>query len=166
MTVCVLVAEACQSEFAQKPYGFRWTEQFANRWEADFPYALGSRIRPSIRQKRSGLEFEATTGGQSSGRSEPKWPTTLGESITDGSVTWQAVALSYDGLAERIDTVDWAVSPSGLTIAPRAYDDLPGLQQTLVDVSDGTVGETYDVTCTVTTTVPNVYYAILRMSIE
>ena len=56
-------------------------------WSASTSYAIGSAVRPSV--DRNGFTYQCTTAG-TSGASEPVWPTTAGQTVTDGSVVWTA----------------------------------------------------------------------------
>src|SRR5690606_25770286 len=52
---------------------------------------------------QSGLVFKAVqTDPATSGSSEPAWPDTLGQTVVDGGVTWEAIAAAY---------VEWAAKP-------------------------------------------------------
>lgn len=53
-------------------------------WAAATAYAFGTVRKPTT---ANGLRYEATTAGNSAG-SEPTWPTTIGNTVVDGSVTW------------------------------------------------------------------------------
>jgi hypothetical protein len=62
-------------------------------WVASTSYAQNDRRRPT-QANRNGFEYRKTNAGShSSGSSEPTWPTELGVSVTDGSVTWICHAL-------------------------------------------------------------------------
>jgi len=54
-------------------------------WITVTAYALGYSICPNS------YRYEATTAG-TSGASEPTWPTTIGSTVVDGTVTWTCVA--------------------------------------------------------------------------
>lgn len=53
-------------------------------WAATTAYALGDAARPTT---RNGYVYEVTTAGTSAG-AEPTWPTTPGNTVVDGTVTW------------------------------------------------------------------------------
>lgn len=59
------------------------------KWQANTAYSSGSYVIPSP-AKETGLWYKATASGTSDS-SEPAWPETLGETVTDGTVTWEAV---------------------------------------------------------------------------
>lgn len=161
---CSAKFAACKRASETKPYGFRWTDAFCRRWQADTPFATGVRVRPTLAALRSGFEFESS-GGQSNGKKEPKWPTALGETVQDGSITWTAVALSVNGLLERVSAVAW-VAPVGITVNPRVAVDEAGLQETLADISGGTSGTTYEIRADVTTTIGNIYAGVIELEVQ
>jgi len=53
-------------------------------WAASTAYNLGDFRRPTT---PNGFRYEVTTAGTSGG-SEPAWPTTVGTTVTDGTVVW------------------------------------------------------------------------------
>lgn len=57
-------------------------------WLASTAYALGYSARPTT---PNGYRYEVTTAGTSNS-SEPTWPTTIGNTVTDGTVVWTCVA--------------------------------------------------------------------------
>jgi len=54
-------------------------------WAGATNYALGDRVVPTV---ANGCVYEVTTDGGSSGASEPAWPITAGDTVTDGDLTW------------------------------------------------------------------------------
>ncbi|MGH7098334.1 MAG: hypothetical protein ACREE4_11825 [Stellaceae bacterium] len=62
----------------------------ANDWAASTAYSSGAGIIP-LSGNLNWMIFEATTGG-TSGASEPAWPQTVGATVSDGTVTWKAIA--------------------------------------------------------------------------
>ena len=66
-------------------------------WVASTAYAVGDIVRASLLQA-SGLVFRCTVAGTSAS-TQPAWPTDIGSTITDGSVTWKAISSVYEELA-------------------------------------------------------------------
>lgn len=60
-------------------------------WSASTTYTQGQTRRPTTGQ--GDLRFTVTTAG-TSGASEPTWPTTIGGTVSDGTVTWTAQSLA------------------------------------------------------------------------
>ena len=67
-------------------------------WAATTAYVIGD-IRRATTLQASGLVFRCTTAG-TSGSTEPVWATDIGSTVTDGTVTWTAVASAFEDLAE------------------------------------------------------------------
>lgn len=55
-------------------------------WAKSTAYAFRTEIQPVL-QSSTGLYYVATTGG-TSGALPPTWPTSIGSTVVDGSVTW------------------------------------------------------------------------------
>lgn len=73
-------------------------------WAATTAYVVGD-IRRATTLQASGLVFRCTTAG-TSGSTEPVWATDIGSTITDGTVTWTAIASAFEDLA--------AIAPSAI----------------------------------------------------
>jgi lambda family phage minor tail protein L len=67
-------------------------------WEASNSYSVGDIVRASTLQA-SGLVFRCTTAGTSDS-TEPAWATTLGNTVTDNTVVWTAIASAFEELAQ------------------------------------------------------------------
>jgi len=161
---CVPTVEACQRTGEKRTLGFNWTLRLSRRWTGNTPYAAGTRIRPSEESRHTGFEYQSS-GGQTNGQAEPRWPTRLGGTVRDGSIVWTAVALSVDSLLETISTSDWDV-PTGLTGSSEDTVDSAGLQSTEIMLTGGADGETYEVVNEIRTSAGNEYQAVLVLSIE
>lgn len=149
MAKCVAIIKKCQGSEARLDYGFNWTDQLARKWAANTPFGVDVAVRPA----GSATGFQYTSSGGQSAAEEPVWPTTDGDTVTDGSIVWTAEAIDDDSLEDQIDSSTWSASdPAGLTVEAVAPTILPGLQQTSVILSAGDVGETYTVENEVTTT--------------
>lgn len=66
-------------------------------WAASTAYAVGTIVRASSVQA-SGLAFRCTVAGTSAA-TEPAWPTDIGSTSTDNTVTWQAISSVYEDLS-------------------------------------------------------------------
>jgi lambda family phage minor tail protein L len=66
-------------------------------WASSTAYSVGNIVRASALQP-SGLVFRCTVAGTSGG-TQPTWPTDIGSTITDGTVTWAAISSVYEELA-------------------------------------------------------------------
>ena len=58
-------------------------------WAATTAYALGAQVKPATSPL---YIYQATTAGTSGG-SAPTWPTTIGATVTDGTVTWTCIGI-------------------------------------------------------------------------
>ena len=54
-------------------------------WVTATNYALGNRVIPTV---ANGFYYEVTADAGSSGGTEPTWPTTIGDTVVDGGITW------------------------------------------------------------------------------
>jgi lambda family phage minor tail protein L len=66
-------------------------------WASATAYAVGDIVRASTLQA-SGLVFQCTTAGTSAA-SEPAWPTDIGSTVVDNTVTWTAISGVYEELS-------------------------------------------------------------------
>jgi hypothetical protein len=96
---------------AKLPHGFDFTP-FIARWrEPGQEYSTGAMVRVAgVR----GLQYEATTGGQTGDR-PVMWPTTIGNTVQDGSVTWTCRAVDATSLLTTVASATWT-APSGATV--------------------------------------------------
>ncbi len=76
------------------------------RWQASTAYASGDKVVPSA---PNGYHYQCTAAGQS-GASAPTWPTTAGQTVGDGTATWQCIGAGLK-----------ALGPLALTPASGAY---------------------------------------------
>jgi lambda family phage minor tail protein L len=66
-------------------------------WASATTYAVGDIVRASTLQA-SGLVFQCTTAGTSAA-SQPAWPTDIGSTVVDNTVTWTAISGVYEELS-------------------------------------------------------------------
>ncbi len=82
------------------------------KWAVATVYGIGEKRVPTV---LNGFVYEVTVGGTSHATVQPTWPTTIGQTVTDGTVTWRAetsdsqVANVYIHLPIAVTTglVDW-----------------------------------------------------------
>ncbi len=67
-------------------------------WTGNTSFAVGQ-IRRATAEQASGLFFRCSTAGTSAS-SEPSWPNMVGDTITDGTCVWTAIASAYEELAK------------------------------------------------------------------
>ena len=67
-------------------------------WSGSTAFSVGDIRRPSDQQP-SGLFFRCTTAGNSAS-AEPSWPNTIGDTVTDGTCVWTAIASAFEELAK------------------------------------------------------------------
>lgn len=163
MAKCLEILKRCQSVEARLDYGFDWTRELSRRWQRDQPYEAGVVVRPEV--VVTGFEY-LSSGGQS-GEEEPNWPRVLGATVVDGSITWTTQAISYDSLADQIQSDTWFDSvPAGLDVVPGSPTTFPGLQMTRVILSGGEVGQVYVIENEMLTSQEYEYIARIILTIE
>tara|TARA_Y100000015_G_C2393428_1_gene91416 strand:+ start:1131 stop:2024 length:894 start_codon:yes stop_codon:yes gene_type:complete len=67
-------------------------------WAASTAFSVGD-IRRATTDQPSGLFFRCFTAGTSAS-SEPAWPNMVGDTVTDGTCVWTAIASAYEELAK------------------------------------------------------------------
>ncbi len=85
-------------------------------WQPNHPYSVGNSVIPTGTQ--TGFQYHCTTAG-TSGAAEPTWPSSLGQSVADGSVQWEAVGALVHELKPTV------AAPGSGVAAPRSRDDKP-----------------------------------------
>lgn len=103
----------------------RLTANGAATWTASTAYSVGALAYPTT---KNGFVYECTVAG-TSGATEPTWPTTEGDTVTDGTVTWQAVAEPNNSLGGTAGTTQ--VSSTALN---NIFDDVTAAEATAGDV--------------------------------
>jgi prepilin-type N-terminal cleavage/methylation domain-containing protein len=68
-------------------------------WQPDTAYAEGVIVSPTV---ANGKSYEVISAGQSH-TLEPAWPTTVGDTLTDNSVTWRCLGPAYQQPDEQIE---------------------------------------------------------------
>lgn len=73
-------------------------------WVASTAFSVGD-IRRASTEQASGLFFRCTTAGTSAS-SEPNWPNSAGDTVTDNTCVWTGIASAYEDLV--------AINPSAI----------------------------------------------------
>jgi hypothetical protein len=151
---CRIVRKVCKTEGETKPWGFDYAGYDANSgtwgflvrvWAPGYVYGLDETVRPS---SPTGLQYTATAG--QSGAREPRWPDTVGGTVSDGSVTWTAEAIGNDSLLTTIASSSWQSFDSSLAVSDELLVNTGGAQVATVQVSGGVMGSDYEVLNTIT----------------
>lgn len=152
---CRIVSKVCKTSGESKLWGFDYVRDpdtgelgfLAKGWRPGQLYPINDVVLPN--RKFAGLQMKSS-GGQS-GVKEPLWPTTAGGTVSDGSITWTAEALSNDSLLATITLSAWAVDPlAGLTLSADDMINTNGSQRTWLLVAGGVAGRKYEVKNTIT----------------
>ena len=121
---------------------FNFARDLEVKWRPGRQYQSGNYVRPRV---PNGFEYQCTNVGQSASR-EPNWPTTVSDTVVDGSAVWtcEEGANGTDTISGQSVTADAGLSVSGVTLntAATAVTAL---------VSGGSDGACYEVVCQVTT---------------
>jgi hypothetical protein len=170
---CRIVKTVCKTAAETKLWGFDYAgfdadagswNFLARVWAPGTGYAASTTVRPT---KPTGWQY-VSSGGHS-GKTEPRWPTAAAGTVTDGSITWTAEAVSNDSLWATVDSSAWDVgpnSPAGITVGGEALVNTDGSQIATAQVSGGTVDELYEVTNTVTLSDGSIEESMLLVKIS
>jgi hypothetical protein len=154
-----IVGTVCLNAGEKEPRELNLSDVCARTWQPGRVYAAAIRVRPASRP--SGFEYEATAG--QSGFREPKWPAVLAATITDGSVTWTARAISNASLSRTITSAAWS-APAGITLSAESVVNTDGAQRITAYIQGDTAG-TYAVTATVTFSDGSVEAYVLNVTV-
>lgn len=107
--VIMIVYRMQASEAAMLTWDF--SRDLETVWLPGTVVSASSYARPT---SPNGYEYQCTTGGQS-GTKEPNWPTSEGDTVTDGSIVWTAVAFGTNA-TDTISTVS-VTSDADMTVS-------------------------------------------------
>ena len=93
-------------------------------WAATTANTAGDIVKPTTSSDIAGVYYICTTGGTTSGTEPASWPTTAGDTVTDGTVVWTAfvpsIAMDVTILSVG-DSDDWQTE-SGTTVTSDDFD--------------------------------------------
>lgn len=147
------VLHKTETETIKITYDFRRALEY--NWRAGRDYSVTDYVRPVV---ETGFEYECTSGGQTGSR-EPRWPTTLAGTVTDGSVVWTARAFGTNA-ADTLSSINLD-APTDLTLGEASID---GSRATFT-VSGGDAGGCYMVSVEATTSASEVLEEKLKVEI-
>lgn len=114
-----------------------------NVWRPNEPVTLAEYRRPRI---PNGFSYECTSGGTTSGAEPSRWPRLIGNSVTDGGVTWTCRAAASNGI-NPATSPSMVSDPTGMTISNVSVTDDRFI---LATYSGGLAGQVYDAVLTFT----------------
>jgi hypothetical protein len=115
----------------------------ANTRRPNEQYDTGEYVRPEL---PNGFAYAAVQSGTGlTGLRPPRWPTTVGQQVGDGSVTWECAAPDTHGLSS-LSIVSIESDPAGLVIDAQSVNEGTKIH---ANYSSGVVGQMYDVVFTI-----------------
>lgn len=127
--------------FDEVPVEVDWHDYLARLRRPGSAVAANDVVRP-LRSQATGLQYRATSNGVTSRRptASLSWPTQIGGTLRDGSVTWTAEPVSTASLRTTITADDWP-SVAGLSFGAEVNSDL----RYVLMVGGGSNGVVYEV---------------------
>lgn len=108
-------------------------------WRAGVEYAQNAYARPT---RPNGFDYQVTSSGTGrTSAAEPRWPTTAGVTVTDGSLTWTCRAPSTSSMDPLTGSAT-VTSPTGITVTHSSTDPLGDVR---LRIAGGTAGKDYSV---------------------
>jgi hypothetical protein len=98
-------------------------------WQATHAYVLGDYVKPVVANT---YRYECTVAGMS-GAAEPTWPTTLGGTVTDGSVTWTCRKITY------VLNTDYKLDTEAGLLMPLSTGEIKAAQSLHADFSHAAI---------------------------
>lgn len=85
----------------------------SSTWATGVSVALGACRKPTV---ANGFAYRCVTAGTTGG-AEPTWPTTLGLTVADNSVTWQTIPLIEEGI-RCVGVAEYKITANSGNVAP------------------------------------------------
>jgi hypothetical protein len=152
---CIGILEATQDPSEKLDYAVDFEDALARYRLANTAYASNVKVRSKL---ASGFQF-SSSGGRT-GDKEPRWPTTVGGTIQDGSITWTCEAASTSSLTSTVSSAPFTAD-TGVTISNQSIVGQAGT----AFVAGGLDGQTYNVVCTATMADGRIMVGIVRLTV-
>ena len=167
---CRIVKSVCKRAGERKPWGFDYAAFdpdtgawgfLVRSWQPGAPYESGVCVRPSL---PTGLQYSSSGGN--SAAVEPRWPKVVGGTVTDGTITWTAEAVSNDSLIATIASSVWSVDDTSLVLDDEALVNTNGTQIASLHADGGVEGTTYYVVNTITLSDGSEEESVLKVTVN
>lgn len=152
---------ASQRAGGNYPYTIDVSARTTSQWLANTPFPAAALVRPSD-GNGTGFAYQASGAGET-GENEPAWPTTAGQTVVDGSITWTADVPPAAG-QDTISSVTWVQSnppDATLTLGSQSHNSFAVTGY----VGGGTSGKVYTIVITITMSSGAIYPAQLVLTI-
>jgi hypothetical protein len=126
-----ITKDAAESKSVELNF-FRWC---ANYWRPNEQFQGSETIRPLT---ATGFAYQADGG--TSGAKEPRWPTALGGTVTDGAITWTCIAASTNGI-NALSSPSCTSDPTGVTVSAVSASESTKI---LATYAGGSLGQDYE----------------------
>jgi hypothetical protein len=154
---CIGIIERSQDPSEKLDYTVDFEHALTRFRLPDANYSAGVKVRSQL---APGFQF-SSSGGHTSNK-EPRWPTAIGGTVQDGSITWTAEALTTASLTSTVSgTPAWTVDNAAITIGSPSIVGQAGT----AFLSGGQDGQTFQALCTATMADGRIMVGVIKLSI-
>lgn len=97
--------------------------EICSPWQANHAYSLGARCVCTVAYGTAAARafvYEVTTAGTSHATTQPTWPTTVGNTVSDGGVTWTCRSPG-DGTWDNASCIPWYITEHAMAAGDTCY---------------------------------------------
>lgn len=113
-------------------------ENVTGAWQPATAYGAGAVVRTTT---QNGFKYQAQVAGDSAG-TEPVWPLTVGQTVVDGTVTWENIGPIHETTEVRLALdsagLAGAVPGAALAIGPEILSGAAGAVEVWARIDDAT----------------------------
>lgn len=153
---CIGILERTQDPLAKLDYAVDFEAHNTRWWQPGTSFTSNTKVRSA---SAPGLQY-SSSGGYTGAR-EPRWPTSVGGTVVDGSITWTAEAVATTSLLRTLSSAAWTAD-TGITLSGAATSG----QVASTNIDGGTDGQTYVIVCTGTMSDGLKQVGIIRLKVE